>query len=176
MGRLYLLFKTDEFVVKDIVAAHASLEVVSALLKINHELAEPKRLGQGWEIDLLTYDNTGKPNLTLINKFKKELLNCRPNDIQEGAYYNIIYKNKAGHDYKRFCKTRGIGKTKCIKSKPPEYIFGSREATGLQLHYDDIFVITKCREDEDQEDWDRFQYYTNVLLCKMSLVDNKQNE
>ena len=60
MGRLYLLFKTDEFVVKDIVAVHESLEVLLALLKNNHELAEPKRLGQGWEIDLMTYDDTGK--------------------------------------------------------------------------------------------------------------------
>ena len=173
MGRLYLLFKTDEFVVKDIVAVHESLEFLLTLLKNNHELAEPKRLGQGWEIDLMTYDDTGKANLTLVNKFKKELVNCRQNDIQEGCYYNIIYKNKDGHDYKCLCKTRGIGKTKCIKSNPPEYIFGNREATGLQLNYDDIFIITKCREDEDDEDWDRFQYYSNVLQCKMSLVDSK---
>lgn len=122
MGRLYLLFKTDEFVVKDIVAVHESLEVLLALIKNNHELTEPKRLGQGWEIDLMTYDDTGKANLTLVNKFKKELVNCRQNDIQEGCYYNIIYKNKDGHDYKCLCKTRGIGKTKCIKSKPHEKI------------------------------------------------------
>jgi len=35
MGRLYLLFKTDEFVVKDIVAVHESLEVLLAYDKIN---------------------------------------------------------------------------------------------------------------------------------------------
>ena len=92
MCKLYLLFKTDD-IQKEIVAAHESLDVIVQFLKDNPGMANPEKLGQGWEIDWLTYDATGKTNLKPIKKYSKALVNCSPDDIEEGAYYNIVYRD-----------------------------------------------------------------------------------
>lgn len=41
----------------------------------------------------MTYADTGKANLTLVNKFKKELVNCRQNDIQEALLIMVSIVN-----------------------------------------------------------------------------------
>ena len=160
MGKIYLLFKTDD-IKREVVAAHESLEVITEYLKRNTALAEPDRLGQGWEIDLLKYDDMGKSDLTLINKHTKELENCSPNDIHEGTCYNIAYKTK-GIDV-----TRRILMAKCIKACPPDFSFDNNTDSGLHLHSNDIIVIAKCREDEDGDDRDRFQYYSYLYQWKV---------
>ena len=171
MGKLYLLFKTDEIVKKEIVAANESLEVVTEYLNNNQELDDPVKLGQGWEIDLLTYDDTGKTNLTLINKHAKELEKCKPEDIQENTYYNIVYKDNTVQDPKRLDTTKKVCKMKCIKVCPPKFIFVNRKVAGLHLRYDDIIVIAKCRENEDSDDTDRFIYYSHLYQWKMEHCD-----
>lgn len=50
MGRLYLLFKTDEFVVKDIVAVHESLEVVLHCSKIIMGWLSTKNMGKAGKL------------------------------------------------------------------------------------------------------------------------------
>ena len=165
MGNLYLLFKTDD-IKRDIVAAHESSEAITEYLKNDRDLFEPKKLGQGWEISLLMYDKTGKANLIQIKKYTKKLVNCNPEDIREGIRYNIIFKCKGMHDCRRLVNIQGISKAKCIKTCPPEFIFGKQEDTWLRLYYDDIVVITECREDEEGDDWDRFQYYSHLYRWK----------
>lgn len=175
MDKLYLLFKTDEIIKKDIVAAHVSLEVVTEYLENNQELAEPEKLGQGWEIDLLSFSDTGKTELTLINKHTKELKKCRPEDIQDGAYYNIVYKdNNNIQDRRCLNKTRRVCKMKCIKVCPPEFIFDSPKATSLHLNYNDIIIIAKCRENEDGDDSDRFIYFSHLYQWEIEHSDAKK--
>ena len=171
MGKLYLLFKTDG-IQKDIAAAHKSLEVISEYLENNQELANPEKLGQGWEIDLLYYDDTGNTNLTQIIKYSKELTKCKPNDIQEGAYYNIAYKDNDIQDRRRLDKTRRKVKIKCIKACYPDYIFDNHKASGLHLNYNDIIVIAKCRINEDGDDSDRFVYYSHLFQWRMENGDS----
>ena len=163
MSKLYLLFKTDD-IQKEIVAAHESLEVIVQYLKDNPDLAEPEKLGQGWEIDWLTYDETGEADLKLIKKYSKALVNCSPDDIEEGAYYNIVYRDIKGNS--RLNSTRRVFKTKCIKASPPEYIFSKGDSADWHLDYKDIIVIAKCREDEDGDDCDRFIYYSHLYEWK----------
>lgn len=160
MGKLYLLFKTDD-IKRGIVAAHESSDIITKYLESNREIFEPKKLGQGWEIDLLMYDETGKSNLTPIKKYTKELENCSPDEIREGIRYNIAYKNN-GKDI-----ARKIVRTKCIKACPPEFIFDNNTDSGLQLQYNDIIVITKCRDNEDSDDVDRFIYYSYLYEWKL---------
>ena len=163
MSKLYLLFKTDD-IQKEIVAAHESLEVIVQYLKDNPNLAEPEKLGQGWEIDWLTYDATGKTNLKPIKKYSKALVNCSPDDIEEGAYYNIVYRDIQASS--RLNSTRRVFKAKCIKATPPEYVFRKGDSADWHLDYKDIIVIAKCREDEDGDDCDRFIYYSHLYEWK----------
>ena len=159
MCKLYLLFKTDD-IQKEIVAAHESLDVIVQFLKDNPNLAEPEKLGQGWEIDWLTYDATGKTNLKPIKKYSKVLVNCSPDDIEAGAYYNIVHRDIQGSSCLN--NTRRVFKAKCIKASPPEYIFSKGDSADWHLDYKDIIVITKSREDEDGDDCDRFIYYSHL--------------
>ena len=159
MGKLYLLFKTDD-IKREIVAAHESSDIITKYLESNREIFEPKKLGQGWEIDLLMYDENGKSNLTTIKKYTKKLENCSTDEIREGDCYNIAYKNN-GKDL-----ARKIVRTKCIKACPPEFVFDNNTGSGLQLHYNDIIVITKSRENEDNDDIDRFIYYSYLYQWK----------
>lgn len=159
MGKLYLLFKTDD-IKREIVAVHESSDTITKYLESNPEIFEPKKLGQGWEIDLLMYDETGKSNLTTIKEYTKELEHCSPDEIREGVRYNIAYKNN-GKDI-----TRKIVRTKCLKACPPEFIFDNNTDSGLQLHYNDIIVISKCRENEDCDDADRFINYSYLYEWK----------
>ena len=159
MDKLYLLFKTDD-IKKDIVAAHESSDIITKFLESDHEISEPKKLGQGWEIDLMMYDKTGKSNLTPIKKYTKELENCRPEEIREGVCYNIAYKNKGTGVEKK------IVKTKCIRACPPIFVFDNNTDFGLHLHYNNIIVIAKCRENEDSDDVDRFIYYSYLYQWK----------
>ena len=165
MSKLYLLFKTDD-IQKEIVAAHESLDVIVQFLKDNSGLAEPEKLGQGWEIDWLTYDATGKANLKTIKKYSKGLVNCSPDDIKEGAYYNIVYRDIQGSS--RLNSTRRVFKAKCIKASPPEYIFSKGDSADWHLDYKDIIVIAKCRENEDGDDCDRFIYYSHLYEWEKS--------
>ena len=168
MSKLYLLFKTDD-IQKEIVAAHESLEVIVQYLKGNPDLAEPEKLGQGWEIDWLTYDATGKANLKPIKKYSKGLVNCSPDDIEEGAYYNIVYRDIKGNSYLN--STRRVFKAKCIKATPPEYVFSKGDSADWHLDYKDIIVIAKCRENEDGDDCDRFIYYSHLYEWKIEHGD-----
>lgn len=163
MNKMYLLFKTDD-IQKEIVAAHESLDIIVQFLKDNPNLAEPEKLGQGWEIDWLTYDATGKANLKPIKKYSKGLVNCSPDDIEEGAYYNIVYRDIQVSS--RLNNTRRVFKAKCIKASPPEYIFSMGISTDWHLDYKDIIVIAKCRENEDGDDCDRFIYYSHLYEWK----------
>ena len=166
MSSLYLLFKTD-YIKTDIVAAHESLGVLEQYLMNNHDLVEPEKIGQGWEINLLTYDLTGKSDLKLIKKHTKELEKCNPDSIHEGDYYNIAYQVSKG------CSRQNIPirilKAKCIIACPPNFIFAKKEASYLHLHlrYNDIIVIAKCRENEEDDDGDRFIYYSNLYQWKL---------
>ncbi len=171
MGKVYLLFKTDDFE-RNIVAEHESLEAVTEYLGNNYDHIEPERLGQGWEIDLLAYDDTGKADLTIINKHKKELEKCSQADIKEGDFYNIAYRIKGVQGSRRIDNTRRICKTKCIKACPPDFIFDNRKAAGMHLHYNDIIVIAKCRVNEDSDDQDRFIYYSNLYQWKTEQNNN----
>ena len=164
-NKLYLLFRTDD-VLRELVAAHESLETIKRFLARNRDVAEPQRLGQGWEIDLVTYDGSGKADSIVTGKHIKELESCGPDDIREGVCYNIMYKNPDTRNCRRAGETKRTGRTKCVRTCPPEYIFGNDPDTGLCLCYDDIVVITACREDEDGEDWDRFQYYSHLYQWK----------
>ena len=168
MSKLYLLFKTDD-IQKEIVAAHESLDVIVQFIKDNPDLAEPEKLGQGWEIDWLTYDATGKTYLKTIKKYSKGLVNCSPDDIEEGAYYNIVYRDIK--DNSHLNSTRRVFKTKCIKASPPEYIFNKGISTDWHLDYKDIIVIAKCRENEDGDDCDRFIYYSHLYEWKIEHGD-----
>ena len=159
MSKLYLLFKTDD-IQKEIVAAHESLDVIVQFLKDNPDLAEPEKLGLGWRIDRLTYDVTGKANLKPIKKYNKVLLNCNPDAIEAGAYYNIMYRNIQGSSCLN--STRRVFKAKCIKTTPPEYIFRKGDSADWHLDYKDIIVIAKCRDNEDGDDCDRFIYYSHL--------------
>ncbi len=163
MSNLYLHFKTDD-IQKEIVAAHESLDVIVQFLKDNPDLADPEKLGQGWEIDWLTYDATGKANLKPIKKYSKELVNCSLNDIEESAFYNVVYRDI--QDNSRLNSTRRVFKAKCIKASPPVYIFSKGISTDWHLDYKDIIVIAKCREDEDGDDCDRFIYYSHLYEWK----------
>ena len=163
MGKLYLLFKTDD-IQEEIVAAHESLDVIVQYLKDNSDLAEPEKLGQGWKIDWLTYDATGKANLKPIKKYSKGLVNCNPDDIEEGTYYNIVYRDILGSS--RLNSTRRVFKAKCIKTGPPEYVFSKGDSADWHLDYKDIIVIAKCRENEDCDDADRFIYYSYLYEWK----------
>ena len=163
MCKLYLLFKTDD-IQKEIVAAHESLDVIVQFLKDNPGMANPEKLGQGWEIDWLTYDATGKTNLKPIKKYSKVLVNCSPDDIEEGAYYNIVYRDIKGNSHLN--SLRRVFKAKCIKASPPEYIFSKGDSADWHLDYKDIIVIAKCREDEDGDDCDRFIYYSHLYEWK----------
>lgn len=168
MSKLYLLFKTDD-IQQGIVAAHESLDVIVQYLKDNPGLAEPEKLGQGWEIDWLTYDATGKANLKPIKKYSKVLVNCSPDNIEEGAYYNIVYRVIQGS--RRLNSTRRVFKAKCIKASPPELIFSKGDSADWYLNYQDIIVIAKCREDEDGDDYDRFIYYSHLYEWKIEHGD-----
>ena len=159
MSKLYLLFKTDD-ILKEIVAAHESLDVIVQFFKDNPGMANPEKLGQGWEIDWLTYDATGKVDLKPIKKYSKALVNCSPDDIEEGAYYNIVYRDIK--DKSHLNSTRRVFKTKCIKATPPEYVFSKGDSADWHLDYKDIIVIAKCRENEDGDDCDRFIYYSHL--------------
>ncbi len=163
MSKLYLLFKTDD-IQKEIVAAHETLDIIVQFLKDNPNLAEPEKLGQGWEIDWLTYDATGEADLKLIKKYSKALVNCNPDDIEEGAYYNIVYRDIK--DNSHLNSTRRVFKTKCIKATPPEYVFSKGDSADWHLDYKDIIVIAKCRENEDGDDCDRFIYYSHLYEWK----------
>ena len=163
MSKLYLLFKTDD-IQKEIVAAHESLDVIVQYLKDNPNLAEPEKLGQGWEIDWLTYDATGKANLKPIKKYSKVLVNCNPDDIEAGAYYNIVHRDIQGSSCLN--NTRRVFKAKCIKATPPEYVFSKGDSADWHLDYKDIIVIAKCRENEDGDDCDRFIYYSHLYEWK----------
>ena len=163
MCKLYLLFKTDD-IQKEIVSAHESLDVIVQFLKDNPDLAEPEKLGQGWEIDWLTYDATGKANLKPIKKYSKVLVNCSPDDIEAGAYYNIVYRDIQGSS--RLNSTRRVFKAKCIKASPPEYVFSKGDSADWHLDYKDIIVIARCRENEDGDDCDRFIYYSHLYEWK----------
>ena len=168
MSKLYLLFKTDD-IQKEIVAAHESLDVIVQFLKDNPDLAEPEKLGQGWEIDWLTYDATGKVDLKPIKKYSKALVNCSPDDIEEGAYYNIVYRDIK--DNSHLNSTRRVFKTKCIKASSPEYIFIKGDSADWHLDYKDIIVIARCRENEDGDDCDRFIYYSHLYEWKIEHGD-----
>ena len=168
MSKLYLLFKTDD-IQKEIVAAHESLDVIVQFLKDNSGLAEPEKLGQGWEIDWLTYDATGKANLKPIKKYSKVLVNCSPDDIEEGAFYNIVYRDIQGSS--RLNSTRRVFKAKCTKATPPEYKFRKGDSADWHLDYKDIIVIAKCRENEDGDDCDRFIYYSHLYEWKKEHSD-----
>ena len=159
MSKLYLLFKTDD-ILKEIVAAHESLDVIVQFFKDNPGMANPEKLGQGWEIDWLTYDATGKVDLKPIKKYSKALVNCSPDDIEEGAYYNIVYRDIK--DKSHLNSTRRVFKTKCIKATPPEYVFSKGDSADWHLDYKDIIVIARCRENEDGDDCDRFIYYSHL--------------
>ena len=163
MGKLYLLFKTDD-IQEEIVAAHESLDVIVQYLKDNSDLAEPEKLGQGWEINWLTYDAVGKVNLKAIKKCKKELVNCSSDEIEEGAYYNIVYRDIQGSSCLN--STRRVFKAKCTKATPPEYKFRKGDSADWHLDYKDIIVIAKCRENEDGDDCDRFIYYSHLYEWK----------
>ena len=163
MSKLYLLFKTDD-IQKKIVAAHESLDVIVQFLKDNPGMANPEKLGQGWEIDGLTYDATGKANLKPIKKYSKALVNCSPDDIEEGAFYNIVYRDIQGSS--RLNSSKRVFKAKCIKATPPEYVFSKGDSADWHLDYKDVIVITKCREDEDGDDFDRFIYYSHLYEWK----------
>lgn len=164
MSKLYLLFKTDD-IQKEIVAVHESLDVIVQYLKDNSDLAEPEKLGQGWEINWLTYDAAGKVNLKAIKKYKKELVNCCPDDIEEGAYYNIVYRDIEESSHLKI--TRRVFKVKCIKATLSEYVFSKGGSADLYLDYTDIIIITKCRENEDSDDCDRFLYYSYLYEWKI---------
>ena len=168
MSKLYLLFKTDD-IQKEIVAAHESLDVIVQFLKDNPGLADPEKLGQGWEIDWLTYDATGKVDLKPIKKYSKALVNCSPDDIEEGAYYNIVYRDIK--DNSHLNSTRRVFKTKCIKACSPEYIFSKADSADWHLDYKDIIVIARCRENEDGDDCDRFIYYSHLYEWKIEHGD-----
>ena len=168
MSKLYLLFKTDD-IQKEIVAAHETLDVIVQYLKDNPGMANPEKLGQGWEIDWLTSDATGKTNLKPIKKYSKALVNCSPDDIEEGAFYNIVYRDIQGSS--RLNSTRRVFKAKCIKDSPPEYIFSKGDSADWHLDYKDIIVIIKCREDEDGDDCDRFIYYSHLYEWKIEQGD-----
>lgn len=159
MGKLFLLFKTDD-IKREIVAAHESSDTITKYLESNSEIFEPEKLGQGWEITLLMYDETGKTNITTIKKYTKELENCNLDEIREGGRYNIAYRNK-DKDI-----VRKIVRTKCVKACPPKFVFDNNTDFGLHLHYDDIIVIVKCRENEDCDDADRFIYYSYLYEWK----------
>ena len=168
MSKLYLLFKTDD-IQKEIVAAHESLDVIVQFLKDNPDLAEPEKLGQGWDIDRLTYDATGKANLKPIKKYSKVLVNCNPDDIEAGAYYNIVHRDIQGSSCLN--NTRRVFKAKCIKATPPEYVFSKGDSADWHLDYKDIIVIAKCRENEDGDDCDRFIYYSHLYEWKIEHGD-----
>ena len=162
MGKLYLLFKTDD-IQEEIVAAHESLVVLEQYLMNNHDLGEPEKIGQGWKIDLLTYDSNGKSHLKLIKKYTKELAMCSPENIEEESYYNIVYRIVQGSD----SLPMRILKAKCIKASPPNYVFVKQNTSDFHLRYADIIVIEKCRENEDCDDGDRFIYYSHLYQWKM---------
>ena len=168
MSKIYLLFKTDD-IQKEIVAAHESLDVIEQFLKDNPGMANPEKLGQGWEIDWLTYDATGKTNLKPIKKYSKGLVNCSLDDIEEGAFYNIVYRDIQGSS--RLNSTRRVFKAKCIKASPPEYIFSKGDSADWHLDYKDIIVISKCRENEDGDDCDRFIYYSHLYEWEKECSD-----
>ena len=168
MSKLYLLFKTDD-IQKKIVAAHESLDVIVQFLKDNPGMANPEKLGQGWEIDWLTYDATGKANLKPVKKYSKALVNCSPDAIEVGVYYNIVYRDIQGSC--RLNNTRRVFKAKCIKDSPPEYIFSKGDSADWHLDYKDIIVIAKCRENEDGDDCDRFIYYSHLYEWKIEHGD-----
>ena len=168
MSKLYLLFKTDD-IQKEIVAAHESLDVIVQFLKDNPDLAEPEKLGQGWEIDWLTYDATGKVDLKPIKKYSKALVNCSPDDIEEGAYYNIVYRDIK--DNSHLNSTRRVFKTKCIKASSPEYIFIKGDSADWHLDYKDVIIIAKSRGNGDGDDCDRFIYYSHLYEWKIEHGD-----
>ena len=168
MSKLYLLFKTDD-IQKEFVAAHESLDVIMQFLEDNPDLAEPEKLGQGWIIEWLTYDETGEANLKQINKYSKVLVNCSPDDIEADAYYNIVHRDIQGGSCLN--STRRVFKAKCIKAAPPEYVFRKGDSAEWHLDYKDIIVIAKCREDEEGDDCDRFIYYSHVYEWKIEHGD-----
>ena len=169
---LYLLFKTDD-IKREIVAAHESPDTITKYLESKPEIFEPQKLGQGWEITLLIYDETGKSNLTPIKKYIKELKKCKLDDIHEGAYYNIVYQNKDVNSSNRLVRTRRLLKTKCIKACSPEFIFTYHKDNELHLHYNDIIVITRCRDNEDSDDVDRFIYYSHLYQWRIEHEQEK---
>ena len=171
MGKIYMLFRTDDSIIKDIVAVNESLDVVLQCLKNDSDLKEAKRLGQGWKIDLVMYDDSGETKLIPIKNYERKLEHCEPNDIQEGAFYNIKYRTICNSNYAE--QMRGIGMVKCITACPPNFVFENREKTELHLNYEDITVISKCRDDEDGDDWDRFQYYSYLLQWKKEHENKK---
>ena len=61
---------------------------------------------------------------------------------------------------------RKIVRTKYVKACPPKFVFDNNTDFGLHLHYDDIIVIVKCRENEDCDDADRFIYYSYLYEWK----------
>ena len=114
MSKLYLLFKTDD-IQKEIVAAHETLDIIVQFLKDNPNLAEPEKLGQGWEIDWLTYDATGKANLKPIKKYSKGLVNCNAviYDFESPQFETYLKMIKVREDMKNITLLVIKGEEKC---------------------------------------------------------------
>lgn len=159
MDEMYLLFKTNGFDQKEIVGASVALSTVKRYLDNDASLLRPTRYGCGWEISKLVYDDSGKACLETIDCYVNKMEGCPFEEIKVGEYYNINYT---------ISETNGselIRKAKCISSNPSGLIFESKHSK-WHVSDKDSSVIVRCRENEDEEDWDRFVTYSNIEQCR----------
>ncbi len=159
MDKLYLLFKTNGLGPKEIVGANVELSTVRKYLENDEGLLHPFRYGCGWEISKLEYDDSGKASLETIDCYVNNMKECPFEEVEVGGYYNINYINS---------ETNGseiIRKAKCIISKPSGKVFEGKHSK-WHVSDKDQSVIVRCRDNEDQEDWDRFVTYSNIEQCR----------